>query len=155
MRKTTGYTPTDYRFPAAGGMRDNPDMDRNAPPTVATGIPAGLTITDDLTASEDITIDGRVEGQVTATDHHLVIGDSASLKAKLIARVVIVGGTVEGSILGAERVRVLASATVRGHITTPSLYLADGAIFSGTVDPQRTEAATLVARYRQRQAGSG
>lgn len=127
-------------------------MDRNAPPEAPTGITAGLTITGDLTAAEDITIDGRIEGQVTAADHHVVIGDGASLKAKLIARVVIVGGTVDGSILATERVRVLASATVRGHITTPSLYLADGAIFTGTVDPERTEAAMIVARYRQRQS---
>jgi hypothetical protein len=43
---------------------------------------------------------------------------------------------------------------VRGHITTPSLLLADGATFTGSVDPERTEAAMLVARYRQqRQPG--
>lgn len=129
-------------------------MDRNAPTSTPTGITAGLTISGDVTAREDITIDGRVTGQITAADHHLVIGDGASLKARLIAKVVIVGGMVEGNILASERVRVLASATVRGHITTPSLYLADGAIFTGTVHPQRTEAAVRVAQYRQRQTDS-
>lgn len=127
-------------------------MDENNQATTPTGIPAGVTITGELNASEDITIDGRVDGQVTAENHHLVVGGAAFLNAKLIAKVVIVAGTVDGSILASERVRVLASATVRGHVTTPSLFLADGATFIGTVDPERTEAALHVARYRQRQA---
>lgn len=128
-------------------------MNQNDPVTTPTGIPPGVTISGELTASEDITIDGQVDGQVTAADHHLVIGAEATVNAKLIARVVIVGGTVEGTILASERVRLLASATVRGHITTPSLFMADGATFTGTVDPERTEAAMHVAKYRQRQAG--
>lgn len=129
-------------------------MSQNEPVTTPTGIPPGLTISGELTASEDMTIDGRVDGQVTATGHHLVIGAQATVNAKLIARAVIVGGTVEGNILASERVRLLASATVRGHITTPSLFMADGATFTGTVDPERTEAAMHVAKYRQRQGGA-
>ena len=128
-------------------------MDRNVPDGAPTVIPSGLTLSGELNASEDILIDGRVDGQVTTADHHLNIGGNASLKAKLVARVVTIAGAVEGSILASERVRVLAGATVRGHITTPSLLLADGASFNGTVDPERTEAAMIVARYRQRQTG--
>jgi cytoskeletal protein CcmA (bactofilin family) len=128
-------------------------MDQKDSATAPTGIPAGLRISGELTASEDLTVDGRVDGQITATDHHLVVGNEAAINARLIARVVIVGGTLEGSILATERVRLLATANVRGHITTPSLFLADGASFTGTVDPDRTEAAMHVARYRQKQGG--
>lgn len=127
-------------------------MDRNTPGPVATGVPAGLRLTGDLTSAEDVTIDGSVDGQVTATEHHVTIGTTASLKARVVARAVTVAGTVDGSILGTERVRVLAGAHVHGHITTPSLHLADGAVFNGTADPARTEAAMHVARYRQRQS---
>jgi cytoskeletal protein CcmA (bactofilin family) len=49
----------------------------------------------------------------------------------------------------------MAGATVRGHVTTPSLMLADGAMFNGTVDPEKTEAAMHVARYRQKQGDGG
>lgn len=126
-------------------------MDRNTPAATATGIPAGLTIAGELTASEDMTVDGQIEGQVSAADFHLTVGPSASLKAKLLARVVTIAGRVDGSVLASERVRILAGATVTGHITTPSLVLLDGAHFTGTVDPERTEAAMLVARYRQKQ----
>jgi cytoskeletal protein CcmA (bactofilin family) len=128
-------------------------MDRNAPATSLTGIPAGLTIAGEVAATEDITIEGRIEGQVSATDHQLSVGPTASVRAKLLARVVTVAGTVEGAILASERVRIVAGATVRGHITTPSLVLLDGAHFTGTVDPERTEAGMLVAKYRQKQSG--
>jgi hypothetical protein len=46
---------------------------------------------------------------------------------------------------------MLPGANVRGHVTSPSLLLADGAKFNGSADPERTEAAMLVARYRQKQ----
>jgi cytoskeletal protein CcmA (bactofilin family) len=128
-------------------------MDRNTPAATPTGIPAGLTIAGELSASEDIVIDGRVDGQVSAADHQLTVGPGASVRAKLLARVVSVAGTVDGAILATERVRIVAGATVRGHITTPSLVLIDGAHFTGTVDPERTEAGMLVAKYRQKQTG--
>jgi cytoskeletal protein CcmA (bactofilin family) len=104
----------------------------------------------DLSADEDITIEGMVDGQVATPDHHVTVGPTANVKARLIAREVTVSGTLEGSILATERVRVLASASVRAHITSPSLLLSDGATFTGTVDPERTEAAMHVARYRQK-----
>jgi cytoskeletal protein CcmA (bactofilin family) len=128
-------------------------MDRTATGAHQTGIPNGLTISGELSAEEDIIVHGRVDGQISSPEHHLTIGASAEVKAKLIARVVTIAGSVDGGILASERVRVLAGASVRGHITAPSLLLADGAMFTGTVDPERTEAGMHVARYRQKQSG--
>ena len=120
----------------------------------AVGIPAGVTITGEIVASEDIEIHGHVDGQVTAPEHHVTVGATAALKAKVVARAVTLSGTIDGSVLGSERVRILAGAQMRGHVSTPALMMADGAQFTGTADPERTEAAMHVARYRQRQQGS-
>ena len=119
----------------------------------AAGIPAGVNITGEIVASEDLEIHGRVDGQVTASEHHVTVGSTALLRAKVVARAVTLAGTLDGSVLGSERVRILAGANVRGHVSTPALLLADGAQFNGTADPERTEAAMHVARYRQRQQG--
>ena len=124
--------------PKAGGIR--------------AGVPAGLVVTGDVTAAEDLVIEGRVDGQITAPDHTVSVSPSARLNARIVARAVTLSGTLEGSIIGRERVRVLAGANVRGHVTTPALLVADGAFFTGTVDPVRTEAAMHVARYRQKQS---
>lgn len=115
-------------------------------------LPAGLSIEGDLSASEDIAIRGRFDGQIYLPDHHLSIEATATVKAKIVARSVTIGGAVEGTIVARERVWLMESARVRGHLTTPGFTLADGAHFSGSVDPDRSESAMHVARYRARHA---
>jgi cytoskeletal protein CcmA (bactofilin family) len=112
---------------------------------------AGSAVSGDLTAAEDVVIEGRVDGRITLPDHHLTIAAAAFVKAKIVARSVTIRGSVDGAILAGERVQVLAGASVRGHLTTPAILLADGAQFNGTVDPDRTETGMRVARYRERQ----
>ena len=116
-----------------------------------TRLPAGLTISADLTSSEDITVEGHFEGLINVPDHHVEIGASALVRARIVARAVTIHGTLDGSIVAAERVDVERTASFRGHLTTPSLALFEGATFNGTVDPVKTEAAMRVAAYRQRQ----
>ncbi len=96
-------------------------------------------------------IDGTFDGQITLPEQHLTIGASARVKARIIARVVTVAGQLEGSITATEHVRLESTAGVLGHLQTPSLVLTEGAQFTGSVDPSRTEAAMLVARYRLKQ----
>jgi cytoskeletal protein CcmA (bactofilin family) len=122
--------------------------DRPAPDQ--TRIPSTLFVNGDLAATQDIVIDGRFDGHITVPDHHLSIGSSASVKAKIIARSVSIFGSVDGQIQASERVELLASASVRGHVVTPSILVMDGAQFTGSIDPERSEAAIHVARYRQR-----
>lgn len=116
-----------------------------------TRLPAGLTISADLTSEEDITVEGQFDGQITVPDHHVEIGASAMVRAKIVARAVTIHGTVDGTVVAGERVDVERTASFRGHVTTPTLSLFEGATFNGTVDPARTEAAMRVAAYRQKQ----
>jgi cytoskeletal protein CcmA (bactofilin family) len=113
-------------------------------------IPRGSAIVGGIEAGQDMVIDGRVDGHISLPNHHLSIGASAVISARIVARAVTVAGAVNGNILARERVELRASAFVRGHLTTPALTLEDGAQFTGSVDPHRTEAALQVARYRAR-----
>lgn len=113
-------------------------------------LPEGLSIVGDVSADEDIVIRGRFDGQIYLPDHHLSIETTASVKAKIVARSVTIGGVLEGTIVATERVWLTATARVRGHLTTPGITLADGAHFSGSVHPDRSESAMHVARYRAR-----
>jgi cytoskeletal protein CcmA (bactofilin family) len=119
--------------------------------TARSYVPAGVTITGDVTAAEDIVVEGKIDGQIHAPDHDITVGTAAALQARIVARTVTLSGTLDGSIVASQRVRVLDGASMRGHVTTPSLVLVDGALFNGTADPERTEAAMHVARYRQKQ----
>ena len=119
-----------------------------------TRLPSGLSISGELTSSEDITVMGRFEGQLIVDSNHVEIGASAVVRAKVVARAVTICGTLDGNVIATERVDVQPSASVRGHLTTPSLSLLEGARFNGSVDPTRTEAAMRVAKYRQKQGTS-
>ena len=104
-----------------------------------------------MRSSEDIAVEGTFDGEITVPDHHVEISASANVRAKIVARTVTVYGSLDGTIVAGERVDVERTATFRGHVTTPSLALFEGARFNGTVDPARTEAAMRVAAYRQKQ----
>jgi cytoskeletal protein CcmA (bactofilin family) len=112
----------------------------------------GLVITGDFAAAEDFTVNGRFTGRMSLPDSHLSIESTALVNARIVARTVTISGRVDGTILASEAVRMLPGASVTAHVTTPTLVLMDGAWFTGTVDPERTETAMHVARYREKNA---
>ena len=117
----------------------------------STRLPAGVSVSGDLLAHEDLNIDGRVDGYLHAPEHHLDVREGAVVNAKIVAGTVTIAGTVEGTVAAASVV-IERTANVRAHLVTPVLTLRDGARFSGTVDPARSEAAMHVAKYRQKRA---
>jgi cytoskeletal protein CcmA (bactofilin family) len=120
-------------------------------PEAPSRLPAGLTVTGEISSGLDLLIDGEFDGQISLPEQQLTINLSARVKARVIARVVTIAGRFEGSITATERVEIEHTARVQGHVQSPSVILADGAKFQGTMDPNRTEAAMLVAKYRQKQ----
>ncbi|HEY0873150.1 MAG TPA: polymer-forming cytoskeletal protein [Vicinamibacterales bacterium] len=124
-------------------------------PEAPSRFPAGLTVNGELSSQHDIYIDGTFEGVISIPEQHLMVAASARVKARVIARAVTIAGRFEGNVTATQRVRIESSASVQGHIQTPSVELADGARFNGSIDPNRTEAAMLVAKYRQSQAEGG
>ena len=87
-------------------------------------------------------------GNVDLPDHSLTIAPEGRVIGNVFARAVTVGGTFEGDLTATARVQVFAGATVLGDVTTPRLFVEDGAVLEGKVDTRRTEAAMRVARYR-------
>src|SRR3954449_216235 len=93
-------------------------------------LPPTLSITGDLSATEDVAIRGRFDGQISVPGHHLSIEGTASGKARIVVGLGAIGGAVGGKILASERVWLMATARVRGHVTPPAITLADGAEFT-------------------------
>jgi cytoskeletal protein CcmA (bactofilin family) len=87
----------------------------------------------DLISSEDMTIDGRVEGSIEVRSHHLTIGPNASIEADIAARLVTVFGKVSGSLTAEERVEIRQGATVEADLTCQTLAIQEGAFFCGKV----------------------
>jgi cytoskeletal protein CcmA (bactofilin family) len=93
-----------------------------------------LTVQGRIISSQDLTIDGRVEGTIELGNHGLTIGSGAAIKADLVARTVTISGAVTGNVTAAEKVVLQSTGSVDGDITTPRLVMAEGAIVRGRVD---------------------
>ena len=101
-----------------------------------------LVFKGELTANEDLLIQGRVEGSITHAASHLAIGANGTVSADIHAQRVIVQGKLEGDVHATESVTVEVSANVRGNLYAPRVALKDGAKFRGSIDMDSGAAAS-------------
>jgi cytoskeletal protein CcmA (bactofilin family) len=92
----------------------------------------------ELTGSEDLTVDGRVEGRIDLPDHTLVIGPNAEIRADIVAKIVTVFGAVTGGVTAREKVEIRQGGSLEGNLACASVHIQDGAQFCGKVEmPKR------------------
>jgi len=103
---------------------------------------SGLHIKGQLTGTEDLQIDGQVEGPISLNGHQLVVGPTAVLNSEIRASEVIVYGKVIGNLHG-DRVELKTDGSVTGDISTARISIEDGAHFKGRIeiDPAKSKAA--------------
>lgn len=101
---------------------------------VAAWVGKGLRIEGRIVSSEDLTIDGSVEGSIELGNHSLVIGQGAAVKADLTAKSITISGTVTGAIRATEKVELHETGSVDGDISTPKFLMADGATVRGIIE---------------------
>ena len=88
----------------------------------------------ELSGSEDLFLDGEVEGNIDLQEHNLTIGPHGRVRANVRAKDVVVHGKVDGNIHGTERVELKRSAVLTGDIATQRIVIEDGAYFKGAID---------------------
>jgi cytoskeletal protein CcmA (bactofilin family) len=96
-----------------------------------------VVIKGELNGSEDLTIEGHVEGTIQLRDHVLTIGPNGRIKAQVFAKSVIVLGEVTGNVTASEKVDIRDNGSVDGDIISPRVAIAEGAHFRGSVDMQK------------------
>jgi len=96
-----------------------------------------VIIKGELSGSEDLYLDGEVEGSVDLKEHSLTIGPHGTIQANIHAREVVVHGKVDGNVTGDEKVELKKSAVLTGDITTKRIVIEDGAYFKGAIDLQK------------------
>jgi cytoskeletal protein CcmA (bactofilin family) len=111
-----------------------------------------VVIKGELAGSEDLTIEGHVEGKIELKDHVLTIGPNGKIKAQVFAKSVIVLGEVNGNVTATEKVDIRDNGSVDGDIVSPRVAIAEGAHFRGSVDMQRKPAASGQSQSRPPQA---
>jgi cytoskeletal protein CcmA (bactofilin family) len=104
-----------------------------------------IVVKGEVSGSEDLTIDGQVDGRISLPDHALTIGPNATVCADITAKVVTIFGTVLGSITAHEKIDVRRSGSVEGDVACASLVVQDGAILCGKIQT-RSERRSPQAR---------
>jgi len=133
-------TPVTATAPAQGNGKSETHM---------VNIGKSVVIKGELRGSEDLTIEGRVDGTIELRDNVLTIGPNGRIKAQVFAKTVVIVGTVNGNVTASEKVEIRDGASVDGDVVSPKVAIAEGARFHGSVDMQqgakRSHAANLAS----------
>ncbi|HEX7894505.1 MAG TPA: polymer-forming cytoskeletal protein [Terriglobales bacterium] len=93
-----------------------------------------VSIKGELSGSEDIYVDGQVEGSIQLAGNSVTIGPNGRVRASIAARNVTVGGTLDGNIQAAERTEMRKTAVVNGDVQTKRIAIEEGAFFKGKLE---------------------
>lgn len=104
-----------------------------------------VIIKGELSAKEDLTIEGQVNGKIELTDNVLTIGPHGRIEADMLAKAVCVMGTVVGNITATEVINLRETAKVDGALVAPRVGITEGASFQGKIDMQQSDALTTDA----------
>jgi cytoskeletal protein CcmA (bactofilin family) len=105
-----------------------------------------LLVKGEISGNEDLFIDGTVEGVVRLNERTLMIGPRANVKADITAGAVVVRGHLKGNILARGRIEVRNDGSVTGDLTTPQVFIEEGALFKGSIEIEKsTEKETALS----------
>lgn len=132
--------------PAGGSVRDFGALPVS--PKAAACISAGIRIKGEVTGSEDLFVDGHVDGKLNLSNGSLTVGPNGEVKADIFAREVIVRGRVDGKIVGREKIQLWSTSNVAGDLQTERLSIEDGAVLRGRVEIETGKPVDKVSESR-------
>jgi cytoskeletal protein CcmA (bactofilin family) len=113
-----------------------------------TTIGPSVSFSGELTSTEDLRIEGHIEGHVHVREAALTIAESGQVKADIRGLRVTVRGHVNGSIVATERIELMPGAHVAGSLSANQVVIADGAQFNGRIDMDQRTIAARLAQYK-------
>ena len=122
----TDPSPTPPR-PKKAGAKEQPSV-----------LGPSIAIKGTLRGSEDLQIEGSVEGTIRFDEQSVVVSESGRIKADIFAHRICVAGEVEGNLVGEREIVIRPSGQLEGNITAPSVTLENGAKFRGSIDMEPT-----------------
>ena len=137
---TTPPTPEPAR-PAAPAPAPTFEPARPAAPAgEQASIGKGLFIKGEITGSESLFIDGKVEGSVNLPGNRVTVGRNGQVNASINAREIVVLGKVRGNVNATDRVDIRAEGALTGDVAAARISIEDGAFFKGRIDIKKPDA---------------
>lgn len=103
-------------------------------PSALANIGKSVTIKGELSGSEDIYVDGQVEGTIQLSGNSVTVGPNGRVKADITAKNLTVGGTLDGNVHASERTELRKTAVVNGDVQTRRIAIEEGAYFKGKLE---------------------
>ena len=100
----------------------------------------GLSIKGEITGTESLFIDGKVDGSVTLPGNRVTVGRNGQVAASITAREIVVLGKVKGNITATDRVDIRAEGALTGDVAAARISIEDGAFFKGGIDIRKPDA---------------
>ena len=123
--------------------------------TTVSTIGESIVIKGELSADEDVVIEGQLEGTINLNQNVLTVGEHGKVKATVVAKTVVVVGKVWDSIIDAENVDIRDTGLVEGDICTPRLAMAAGVYVRGRIDMPQSQSGRAAAAGAARLHGRG
>lgn len=111
-----------------------------APVGEQASIGKGLSIKGEITGTESLFIDGKVEGSVNLAGNRVTVGRNGTVSANISAREIVVLGKVRGNVTATDRVDVRAEGSLTGDVAAARISIEDGAFFKGGIDIRKPDA---------------
>jgi len=136
---TPSFNPETPRPVAPASSTEYPNR---APITAGdqASIGKGLIIKGEITGSESLFIDGKVEGTIALPGNRVTVGRNGQVASSITAREIVILGKVRGNIAASDRVDIRAEGALTGDVTAARISIEDGAYFKGGIDIKKSEA---------------
>jgi cytoskeletal protein CcmA (bactofilin family) len=99
----------------------------------------GLFFKGEITGSESLFIDGKVEGNINLPGNRVTVGRNGQVAANITAREIVVLGKVRGNVSASDRVDIRAEGSLSGDVAAARISIEDGAFFKGGIDIRKPE----------------
>ena len=99
----------------------------------------GLLVKGEITGSESLYIDGKVEGSINLPGNRVTVGRNGQVAASIIAREIVVLGKIRGNVSASDRVDIRAEGSLSGDVAAARISIEDGAFFKGGIDIRKPE----------------
>ena len=105
----------------------------------------GLFIKGEITGTESLFIDGKIEGSITLPGNRVTVGRNGQVASTITAREIVILGKVRGNIAASDRVDIRAEGALTGDVTAARISIEDGAFFKGGIDIRKTDGKPAAA----------
>ena len=139
MSPTPTPEPPRPAAPSVSTAESSPARPQAAPNAEQATIGKGLFIKGEISGSESLFVDGKIEGNINLPGNRVTVGRNGQVAANIIAREVVILGKIRGNVSATDRVDIRAEGALNGDVAAARISIEDGAFFKGGIDIRKPE----------------